>query len=636
MPSKAKAKPKKKKALKKPAQLDPKFADSWKSSGIKLSKSSGRLAKLFAPKKTLGSNSSRSIASPLVWFVDGQRFEKELETIGRWHQNVVGNQRLETLVVEVFEQVDQVARNVESEVGDAEGSGPLNFEMGQALTLMGACHSIRAMAGNCDFEDWNKIVTRILDLARVAESDVELSADVYQLLAVEMPMALAVLVPEIEDHLQVASRCCKKMASTMGEMLDHDGWLHARYLDRFGVLSASWVRCGLMARKLDLDFEGDTASQLEWLVRQTVRCLRPDGSLTFSNSCTNQNCEASSKRKSSLLNPSLIYSLGKLSPDKADKRVLKKYLGQDDPSGKKLAPSSNISEWGNGLLLRSDWSCGSPMIGLNFDSHGSPRESSLGMEISRFVTLIKGSTMPTVMINGVKESLRDPFEVICEQSDGDVEYAELESETHNGVEIQRQILLSRAEEFLLIADVVRPPMAATINYRCRYPLAEGIIGMRETENREVYLRTKEIQSLVLPLALSEWKGPGQDGLEFESRTKGAGDEREASEGTRTEDALCYSLSGNGFGLYAPLFFDLNPKRSRKKRTWRQLTVAENREPVPTDVACAYRIQLDEQQWCFYRAIGSTGNRTFLGENFADEFVFNCFDQDGKVKPLIVI
>ena len=253
------------------------------------------------------------------------------------------------------------------------------------------------------------------------------------------------------------------------------------------------------------------------------------------------------------------------------------------------------------------------MVGLDYSSN------SIRLSIARSVNLISGLAMPEISINSVAVGAEQELEIVCEQSDKDLEYVELETDLGQGAVFNRQILLSRDEEFLLVADVVAPKHSSRIDYRCDYRLAKGIVGMQETENREVYLRTKEIQALVLPLALPEWKVDRcEDRLEFD------------------ETKLTLTQTIEGRGLYAPLFFDLNPARSRKKRTWRQLTVGENLKAVPRDVACAYRVQLDEQQWCFYRAICEQGNRTFLGENVVSEFVFSRFKKNGSVKSLLRI
>jgi hypothetical protein len=92
----------------------------------------------------------------------------------------------------------------------------------------------------------------------------------------------------------------------------------------------------------------------------------------------------------------------------------------------------------------------------------------------------------------------------------------------------------------------------------------------------------------------------------------------------------------GRGLYAPLFFDLDPKRSCKKRTWRLLTVAEDLNCLSGDQGAAFRVHLDKQQWFFYRSLASKGNRTFFGENFNGEFVFSRFAKNGSVEQLVEI
>jgi hypothetical protein len=241
------------------------------------------------------------------------------------------------------------------------------------------------------------------------------------------------------------------------------------------------------------------------------------------------------------------------------------------------------------------------------------------VEICRRVGLIQGDAMPTILINGVSRTSADCFEVVCQEQEDEVDYLELEMQLEGQVKLTRQILLSREEEFLLVADAVVPGQSSTIEYHCDWPLAPGIEGLHESETREIYLRNNKIQSLVLPLALPEWKTGRADGkLVFQ------------------DGQLHHALSAVGRGLYAPLFFDLSPKRSQAKRTWRQLTVGEKLQPVSRDDACAYRVQLNQQQWVFYREIASRGNRTFLGVNFGGEFLFSRLEKNGSVTPQIEI
>ncbi len=73
-------------------------------------------------------------------------------------------------------------------------------------------------------------------------------------------------------------------------------------------------------------------------------------------------------------------------------------------------------------------------------------------------------------------------------------------------------------------------------------------------------------------------------------------------------------------LCVPVFIDFDRKRSGKARTWRQLTVAENLQILPRDVAVAFHLQIGARQWVIYRSLAATASRTFLGQNITSEFV----------------
>jgi hypothetical protein len=82
-------------------------------------------------------------------------------------------------------------------------------------------------------------------------------------------------------------------------------------------------------------------------------------------------------------------------------------------------------------------------------------------------------------------------------------------------------------------------------------------------------------------------------------------------------------------MCCPLFFDLKSGRSKKERTWRQLTVAEWMEVIPRDVAVGFRAQSGRGQWLIYRALGPAGNRTIMGQNISGEFCIGRFHSTGE-------
>ena len=126
--------------------------------------------------------------------------------------------------------------------------------------------------------------------------------------------------------------------------------------------------------------------------------------------------------------------------------------------------------------------------------------------------------------------------------------------------------------------------------------------------------------MVLPLALPEWKTATSNGW------------------LRSDDGIVhYELSAREVtGMYAPLLLVLDRKAGLRKYTWRQLTVAEELNIQPCDVANGYRIQLGKKQWLLYRSLTEFGNRTLLGQNYSSEFAFGEFREDGTVYEYVEI
>lgn len=543
--------------------------------------------------KRLGSCKHGSkLESTLGWLVDADVSLDAIQTINAWHQSLTKRVGRKRVAAEIIQAVDTVSdRSVEPD---------------QALIFLAAAHSIRAIAGKCEYDDWHLLVSRLLEIAQATESDWSRAPDVWQQLSIELPLTMAFQIPEMEDHQDLANRMAQRMATRISEMLDHDGWPNASYLPIFGPLVASWVRCHVIISELELDQGQESASQLEWLVRQLFRMLRPDGTLLFSANGSNP------------VTRPFLQRLLELSGDPDDKRLMKYASGLVDrpkTSSVKLGiEPSNVSEWSESALLQSRWEHGTPKVGVDYSKPG------VRTEICQRTSLIRGESMPGVSIDGVPLNSTEPFEVACVQCDDDVDYLELSLDMGRGVSLTRQYLLSRSEEFLLVADLIVPATTSRIDYRGSWPLAPGVSGLHESETREVYLvDDQSIQSLVLPLALPEWKvGASDDRLGFD------------------EGRLVLTQSTEGKGLYAPLFFDLSPIRSKKKRTWRQLTVAEDLRILRRDEACAFRVHVDKQQWLLYRSVASVGNRTYLGENVVSEFAFSRFSKNGNSDLLLAI
>ena len=547
--------------------------------------------------KLLGCESDRRSKSPLSWAATRAVLNGDtLPTIQRWHDSVLNQRKLKATAREVIEVVESLSTGA---------SAPLRVDAETALMAIAAAQALPAIASRCDEGQWHEAVDSLVDMSVSPRSDWELSPWGYQLVSVELPMTLAFLMPEIDSMDQTGQDSAARLNSSLSAMLDLDGWPSADYLPVLAPLSASWTRCLKMARKAGFHSDPAVDDQVQWLVPQVLRLMRYDGSLMLSNFDDSPIDEVFRSQLLSLMK-------GKRRERKFAEVCRQRKPKRADVEAIDLAESS-LSEWAASGVYQGSWRRRSPKLAIDYSNQ------RCRLEIGRDLPLIGGETMPEIRLD---DQLLEPvgdFEAVCDEQNEHVDYLELEIELTNNVKLQRQIILSRDDEFLILADAISSNQSGSIEYRCNWPLAPGISVMRESETRELYLTAGKIQSLVLPLALPEWKAARFDGkLDFDQKY------------------LVLSQNANGHSLYAPLVFDLNPKRSRRPRTWRSLTIAQHLQIVSGDVAAAFRIQLDSQQWILYRSLVENGNRTFMGENFAGEFFLGAFDVTGHVEPLLQV
>lgn len=243
-------------------------------------------------------------------------------------------------------------------------------------------------------------------------------------------------------------------------------------------------------------------------------------------------------------------------------------------------------------------------------------------------TALVGDWRWQATIDGQALQAAGAWEELCWHTDADVDYLELELPLSTGWKLQRQMLLARKDEFLLLADALvgndattnSPSELPKIHYQSSLPLAPAARFEPAAESREGWLiEGKRKLAPVLPLALPEWRAEVCHASLAAPSTE-----------------LTLSQAAQGRNLYAPLFLDLCRNRQRKPLTWRRLTVAEQLEIVPRDQAVGYRVQVGDWQWLLYRSLAPLGNRTLLGQNYASEFVACRFNRNGTTEDILEI
>ena len=477
------------------------------------------------------------------------------------------------------------------------------------------------------------LIQKMLDLSDRLPSrsgQTSLTPWLEQVFYVECPLTIALVAPDFIPRDEICVPAVEAMEKSVQELLDEDGWPHADVLPIFSCLLASWYRCWELIKRLKLPFDSQARSQLEWALRQALRMRRFDGTLVGDD----QHAEKWTEKD-------FRHAL-KLSQD-ADDKALVKLLGDGKSMSRKrlqkLPESSSISEWGTSGILRSSWNRRACKLGFRYDNR------SFWVELDTSRPLLAGTAMPDVLFDEHKLEPLEDFEIVCEQRDQEIDYVEFQMPLSQSVTLTRQLILLPADQVLIIADSVVANRTGMIDYQCRWPLAAGVEVIEESDTTEIYLANSTIQSLLLPLALSEWKVDRSAGFLKTHASNAPVESESISDPLKSPNLaadhdqrqkLLMKFASRGSAICVPLCFDLDRKRSTKQRTWRRLTVAENFAPVPSDQAAAFRVQLNKQQYLYYRALTNQGNRTFFGENFAGDFVFSRFKESGVVKELLRI
>jgi hypothetical protein len=246
-------------------------------------------------------------------------------------------------------------------------------------------------------------------------------------------------------------------------------------------------------------------------------------------------------------------------------------------------------------------------------------------------SLLRGTHQTMIQVDGVTQQPSGPWECTCEYSDDDVHLIELEQPHSGGVVLQRQWMLVRDDCCLMVSDAVLPANKSDREsvsekrpeIRCvsRLPLAPGVDVIEDAETRELLLSDgKKPRAMLMPLAANEWKlGPSTCQV-FLSE----------------DEHLVVTTIGSG-AIYSPIWLDFQTHRFNRKRTWRQLTVAQDLAIVPRHVASAFRVQVGSEHWVLYRSMLSRGPLSMMGKHLiADFFAARFHPSDGGMEDLVTV
>lgn len=467
---------------------------------------------------------------------------------------------------------------------------------------------------------WWALLARLIDLSTEPRGDEqhELGA-AWQVMAGELPLTLAYLFPEIENTQALGDRAGEVLSAGLHELLDEaalpragrSGVTPAALVSDLAHLLASWYRCRkLTPRHMAACWDASAETRLTAAAQNLFRLSRGNGTLAWSAD-----------------SPSSTHALAWLQRQVESRgdRVTRRMAAAAVSRARKAASATDPltapahGERARMSVLRSSWLPRAPRVFVLDRGATFQLELDSGREV-----LLSGPVETEILWNGVQLAPQGVWNTSCWISDDDVDYLELELHLSQGVRLERHLLLARTDQFCFWADSVLGPEAsdapAAIDYRAWLPLAPGVSFQGEEQTREGVLVGRKPRAKVMPLALGEWRRDTRWG-----------------ELSSDESALVLSQSNpKGQALFAPLWFDLRSQRFSKPCTWRQLTVAEEREVVNRDMAVGYRVQLGKRNWLIYRSLFNRMSRTLLGHHLFHEFLAARFTRRGEVEPLIAI
>lgn len=406
----------------------------------------------------------------------------------------------------------------------------------------------------------------------------------------------------------------KRLWEDLRDALDTDGTPSAGLLETMPACAGAVVRGAHWCERGGLR-RGKTSDRdlfADWL-RVMAALVRPDGSQWG----TDEPVAAllvSGMRLLEWKTNDLIVSYLRQSQELG--RKTKKLRGR---TKKKLAGSREMtaqSEWAKLMVARSDWDAESDLFFLRHDGRLPEFEWSIAGR-----TVASGEWGLEVAFAGEPVEFTAEWEAVSWFEDREVVYLELQWTGREDLVICRQVLFSRSEQQLWLADAISAP---------------------GTDPRSIMIRS------TIPL-LSHWNVEHQRPLREFRFVQDAASIRgfpltfpmeyiRAASGEIHEEpgAAVIQRTGQG-GIYCPLLFDWHGPRQRVPADWRVLTVTEDGRKLTEAEAAAARVRLGPQQWVVYRNMNaSAAMRAVIGYHHNQESVFASFTKDGEVDPLVLV
>lgn len=496
----------------------------------------------------------------------------------------------------------------------AAADAPLSATLGLEALAWG--HALPALAETLPSEQWLGLLERLCTLAqRTPSRPLDNDPLAGQLLAGELGLTLAYLLPELNPCRQLAKDARSTLSAGLSQLLDSEGLPHGKHLPWTRPLLACWTRVQALGETMPEGcWSPSSETRYKRFVRHSLRLMRSDGSQAFAHRMKKPGTAAGADQD-------LFAAALRLARSEEDDDLASLIFSQPRKKtprrriSKLALPEANAHSEQAGLaVLRRGWEKNDPRLVVAYHDKTVHLELACGDEV-----FWSGPWGLDVCRDGQTLDVVSGWEEICWYSDEQMDYLEIEARLTGGLRIQRHLALAHEDDFVFLADSLLGTQSANLEHRARLPISDPVRFEPAEETREGLLQGRSRRALILPLALPEWRCDPRPGSL-----------------AATEQGLELCQSATGVALFSPLFIDLDGRRLRRPCTWRQLTVAENLQAQPLDVAVGYRVMVGNQQWLIYRSLAPVGNRSVLGHNLITQLLVARFETDGEVEALVEI
>ncbi len=526
----------------------------------------------------------------------------------------------------------RLADGVAEHLAEYEEAGPDPFELLGWLTILVHCQPLPDGLLGRLWRDTAGWVGPILDGTYVDEG-VSLTDDQQVLVEGELPSLCGAVFSDLRGSRRCATRGAKALRKALKTCCDADGTPHASLLERLPLWLAPFVRAAGFAKATGdewIDKAGRT--RFRKTVERCAALCRSNGETALSNgavsgpvSMLRTACEVAGLGTGH----AAVQFLGSVKDDSDElargagssrtmrmERTATRSGGGSGRSKRKDLPASQSDE-SELACLRNNWGPGEDSCVLAFDGE-MPR-----IDLTAFgVSWAKGSWEAETLIDGQRATGGRDWRCCCWCSDGDADYAELQTKLNDETTLLRQVLLSRTDHFVLLVDIVQSTgdAARGLQHSMRLPLVRGSEPTADALTREWAIDRGRLRLRLFPL-----------GLEQDSVNRAAG--RLAVD----EEGIVLTQEASGSAVVCPLFVDFSPARRKKGVAWGRVTVAEDGSILPVCDAYASRLRVGDHQWLYLHNLtrGETA-RTVLGMHTFHETVIGEVTAQGEVEPIMQV